>query len=98
VEDLILRLTENTSIFESILIVVLGLIFYFRLKNNTDTKIDKLETGLNNRMDKIETNLNNRMDKLETDLNDRIDKLDSKIEHVNLRLDNLYLELFKRAA
>ena len=69
-EDLVLQLTENTSLFEVILIVVLGLIFYFKLKDNTDQKIDKLETTLNNRIDKLEF----RIDKLD----DRIDKVETK--------------------
>ena len=87
-EDLVLQLTENTSLFEVILIVVLGLIFYFKLKDNTDQKIDKLETTLNNRIDKLEF----RIDKLD----DRIDKVETKIDQVNMRLDNLYHELFKK--
>ncbi len=86
-ESIILKLLENTSIFEVILIVVLGLIFYFRLKNNTDNKFEKLEYELK------ETNktLSARIDKINSELSLRIDQ-------VNSRLDNLYHELFRKAA
>lgn len=72
------------------LIIIALIVFYFY--NRTDNKIEKLEI----KIDKVETNLNNKIDKVETSLNDRIDKVETKIVQINMRLDNLYHELFKR--
>ena len=82
-ENIILKLIENTSIFEIVLIIVLGLTFYFRLKNHTEKLIEKLE-------DKIE--------KTDAKHDDNFKTLMARIDAVNTRLDNLYFELFKKSA
>ena len=80
-EDLFLKLFENTSIFEVGLIVTLGLIFYFKLKNHVDEKLKEQKNETKFEFDRIYQELKT--------INQRIDKLYDTII-------DLYRNLFKR--
>ncbi len=82
-ENLFLKLFENTSIFEVGLILLLGLIFYFRIKNHIDIRLKEQKEENKAEFSGINQELRT--------INQRIDKLYDTII-------DLYRNLFKKDA